>query len=129
MTEHRQTIFGEGGNCFATCVACLLDLAVEDVPNFVTGEDWWEDFQKWLEEKNLFAIEIDCEVQHMRNLPLGQLAILTGEANRGLLHCVIAAYDGVDKNGYMQWRFIHDPHPDDTYIKKIEYICFIVRQL
>lgn len=130
MKIQRQTIFGQGGNCFATCIAMLLDMSINDVPNFVAGgEFWWEDFQKWLGERNLLAIEIDCEVQHMRDLPVGQLVILTGEANRGLLHCIIASYRGVDEKGYMTWNFEHDPHPDDTFIKKIEYICFIVRKL
>ncbi|ASX98777.1 hypothetical protein SEA_COLUCCI_108 [Arthrobacter phage Colucci] len=33
---------GTPGNCFQACVASLLELPLEDVPHFITHEDWWE---------------------------------------------------------------------------------------
>ena len=128
MKEFRQTIFGEGGNCFATCVAMILNLSIEEVPNFVVEEDWWENFQKWLVERNMFAIEIDSK-GGMRPLPTGVHAILTGPADRGLSHSVIGEYAGTNEEGLLMWNFKYDPHPDNTFISKIEFACFIVKEI
>jgi hypothetical protein len=45
----RQT--DEGGDCFAACLASMLEVAIEDFPNFLAGEregDWYLRWQRWL---------------------------------------------------------------------------------
>lgn len=125
MMPQRQTVFGCYGNCFATCVAMLLDMSINDVPNFAASEgDWWNDFQEWLRLRGMFAIEMDCN-RGLRPFPIDTLAILTGPARRGFDHCVIAGYAGVNEDGLLQWKFLHDPHPDDSFISRIDFICFL----
>lgn len=43
------------GNCFAACVASILELSLDKVPHF-QGDDWYERWQEWLSERNLYFI-------------------------------------------------------------------------
>jgi len=129
MTEQRQTIFGEGGNCFSTCVAMLLDMDTNDVPNFCAEENnWWGKFQIWLVERHLFSIEVNQHTS-MAMVPVGTLAILSGPGKRGLLHSVVGEFEGATTDNKSNWLFKCDPHPSDNYIESVEKVCFIVRQI
>ncbi len=54
---------GEIGDCFRTCIACILDLEPEDVPHFSAthfgkpdeeyGDLTWADVRNWLFARNL----------------------------------------------------------------------------
>lgn len=129
VTPQKQTIFGSpNGNCFATCVASLLDLPLEDVPNFCAdeNEDWFDGFQKWLTERGMYAIDLKVvDEPFLRPVPDGTLVILTGMGARGLLHCVIASYRL--KDGLHTWEHVHDPHPNNTFIEDVQDITFIVK--
>ncbi len=129
MTPQKQTIFGkQNGNCFATCVASLLDLPLSEVPNFCAEEndDWFALLQQWLGERGLFAIELKMVSEpFLCPVPDGTLAILTGMGARGLLHSVIGSYRLRAEQHV--WEHVHDPHPDDTFIDDVQNITFIVR--
>jgi hypothetical protein len=57
MIEVEQTIFTiPGGDCFAACVASILELPINAVPNFPSedgDETWWHSWQEWLKPRNL----------------------------------------------------------------------------
>jgi hypothetical protein len=66
MKKYKQTVFGDGsdgtepGNCFATCIAALLELPQEQVPNFVASDDnWWADVQDFLLPHGYSLILVD----------------------------------------------------------------------
>jgi hypothetical protein len=45
----------EGGDCFAACLASILELPIDDFPNFLDsrpygGGGWWHRWQMWLYE-------------------------------------------------------------------------------
>lgn len=47
--QGKQT--DKGGDCFAACIASILELNIEDVPNYLSGteqETWWDRWQYWL---------------------------------------------------------------------------------
>ena len=94
-----QTLFGSSvGNCFAACVASILNVSLASVPNFCASEDWWQRFVHWLDQRELTAIRVDGEPTW---LPDGALAIVSGPSDRGLMHATV-------------WRgqtMVHDPHP------------------
>jgi hypothetical protein len=61
MIRVEQTILTPpDGNCFAACVASILELPIESVPNYRSGagedKDWWHEWQRWLAPKNLSFI-------------------------------------------------------------------------
>lgn len=130
MKPQKQTILGEGGNCFATCVAILLDIDVKDVPNFCWGknnENWWEGFQKWLVDRGMFAIEVNQSTS-MAPVPIGTIAILNGMGKRDLLHSVVGKYSRIE-DGKTIWEFLYDPHPSNNYIESADSLCFIVKAI
>jgi hypothetical protein len=55
MKRVEQTILSPpDGNCFAACVASILELPIESVPNYRTeGDDWMPRRQAWLRPLNL----------------------------------------------------------------------------
>lgn len=61
MKETDQTIFEAGkGNCFAACLASLLEIPIAEVVHFPPGEccNWREIINEWLAPKGLFFIDI-----------------------------------------------------------------------
>lgn len=95
------------GNCLTAVVASLLELPIENVPNFVQchvdtdgGEDWWASLLTFVERHGY-------HVQYVKpaELPLGTYYTAAGVSPRGdgsIRHIVICQ-DG---------RMVHDPHPD-----------------
>lgn len=51
------------GNCFAACVATLLELPLEAVPDF-KGDGWYDAWLEWLKLRNLTFINSHPE-RHM----------------------------------------------------------------
>lgn len=121
MKPVTQTQFGRpNGNCFASCVASILELELTEVPNFCAGrvKDWMVPFQDWLAERGLHAIEMtvaDQEAWIEASKPCGW-CILSGPAPRGLAHSVVAR-DG---------RMVHDPHPSGTGLEMVKQAMFFV---
>lgn len=121
MKPITQTQFGRpDGNCFASCVASILELELSEVPNFCAAkvEDWMIAFQDWLAERGLHAIEMtvaDQEAWIEASKPRGW-CILSGPGPRGLAHSVVGQ-DG---------RIAHDPHPSRHGLDKIEQAMFFV---
>jgi hypothetical protein len=125
----RQTIFGDGkGNCFATCLASLLEVPVESVPNFHADypSTWWTETQKWLYARGFVAIEVFLRSDGHKVVDWAPAVscILTGKSPRGdFLHCVVGRTDP-DNGGF---AMVHDPHPDDTFIDgKPTRVLFLV---
>lgn len=114
MISTKQDKFGDGhGNCFSACVASLLELPLESVPNFCVlsnyeslGEsEWFYAFLFWLEDFGMSYVELIADYVKMTD---GQLCVLTGKSPRGdFKHCVVGRFEG----GLIYEHF--DPHPSD----------------
>ena len=113
MKRQHQTIFGKpNGNCFSTCIACLLGVPVDAMPNFVgdhPGDDgkWHKAASAWLAERGLalddFALDAEeVEAARVPRWAHGRELIASGKSPRGDWgHCVL-------------WRddeLLWDPHP------------------
>ena len=65
MMRVLQTKFGEAeGNCFPACVASVLELPLETIPNFIeqekeTGNHWFWLCNQWLEQLNLALVHLE----------------------------------------------------------------------
>lgn len=98
---------GTVGDCWRTCIASILEVDRDDVPNFVEIEmedeestAWWDATNEWLNERGFHLIELDLNVQNWA--PDGY-TILSGRSPRGEHnHCVVGK--GVE--------VVHDPHPE-----------------
>ena len=114
MKLQHQTTFGganapenEIGNCYATCIASILGLPVEFVPNFCAKEDWYSISQKWLGERGLMSICFTFDPFESEAYSHG-ISIASGPAIRGHEHAVLW------KNG----KLFHDPHPSGAGLIK-----------
>ena len=121
----KQITFGEGhGNCWAACLASLLHMDVEMVPNFCGdfAPDWFEKTQEWLRERGLYCVEISLCQEHQFVIPLPPVhVIITGKSPRGdFNHCIVGRVDGGEIVN------AHDPHPDGTFLDgEPKWIAFL----
>ncbi len=102
MIPVQQDRVGADGNCLSACLASILELPLQMVPDFAAETDGDEEFlravNRWLGRKGL----------NYRQVPLGPVPpvgwhTLEGVSPRGGQHAVVAR-DGVIR---------HDPHPQD----------------
>lgn len=114
---------GAPGNCFAACLASLLEISIDEVPSpsIDDREDWsapgryWHRISRFLHERGLHMVEIDRDrtdgVEFSSAAYLedpGFYWIATGLSPRGsFLHSVICR----------DAQIVHDPHPDGTGIE------------
>lgn len=124
MIPVDQTIFGmPNGNCFAACVASVLELPLSVVPNFMENHDtWFEDFYQWVGPAGyapLFvkADAVRCGYVDPRPLiDCGHYFIVSGLSPRGdHLHAVVQH----------RGKTVHDPHPSRDGIRGA-WVDFIV---
>lgn len=131
MKKIKQTT---NDNCFQACIAMLLDLDINDVPEFFSGGKEWDSKKQgeWLKRKGYYALEVELiydeetegKVNNVGGWDEGSLMILTGESpNRpNLLHAVIGVGN---KEGGIDYKF--DPHKSNSFLKgKPKYITFLV---
>lgn len=111
MTPHKQLIrhdleAGQVGDCWRTCVACLLDRQPDHVPHFLV--DCWNDgvlgdkrLRAWLSTQGFglatvaFAGELEDVLLSMKNLNPGIFYMLGGKSRLGCGHSVIGFEDSI----------------------------------
>jgi hypothetical protein len=128
MKPVKQTKFGPiEGNCFAACLASILELAIEEVNCDLKSEGWWENLQAWLRPKNLYFLEVTIE-KGCANYPLyslpGIMCIFCGKSPRqfgaedNVNHCIVGIVNSnIPNNEPVIFENVHDPHPDNTFLK------------
>jgi len=124
MIRVKQTKFGPvEGNCFAACIASLLEVPIEEVTIDPRADFWWQTLQDYLKIKNLFFLEVRIDVAI--NYPLyemdGILCVMSGKSPRkfagheGTNHAIVGKIESTADQP-VKFTFIHDPHPDNTFI-------------
>ena len=97
MKTITQTIVGIQGNCMAACIASVLEIPIEAVPNYGHLEDWIDRFNDWIADANLRLLNFRLNGQ---TVPKGYL-IRALETDHETLHAVVY------RDGLEVW----DPHP------------------
>jgi hypothetical protein len=92
MTPVWQTEFGPRGNCYAACLATVLECELADVPDFRGRADWGEAVQKW-------AAGRGAVVRFQHGPPPPGLAIASGLVLDGTVHAVV----------FEDGQMVHDP--------------------
>ena len=99
------------GNCLQAALASILERrTVDEVPVF-EEENWYFQLMNWLEVHNIELVRWDYEVQFKGYY------LVVGQSPRGDFKHIV-----VYKNG----EIVHDPHPDNTGLKKIESTWLLV---
>lgn len=109
MNPVTQTTFGmPRGNCFAACVASILEVRLECVPHVMHYDDkWFPAFNLWANRHGLQLLSHAWNkglVSYLREHHRNTYAIVSGPAARGFEHCCV----------YLGIELAHDPHPDRT---------------
>ena len=114
MKPVLQTKFGKGnGNCYAACIASILELPIEDVPNFCKSENWFEDSREWVKQHGFDLLMV---VANDEWTPPDTFYIAGGEGGRGCKHTAVFRKD----------KLVHDPYPKGLGLQSIEdYIFFV----
>jgi hypothetical protein len=114
MTPIKQTICdADDGNCFAACVASILDLPIGSVPNFAGehGDDWEAAASEWLHRRGLSFLTIGfANYETFAGTyfaDVGSFCILSGPSTYvGRGHAVVGV---VTEQGAIALK--HDPAP------------------
>lgn len=99
------------GNCYAACIASLLDLPLWMVPPwedmFGRGA-WYIRTEEWL--LRIFRLKIVKTKGHqVEDMP--EFYIANGLSPRDVYHSVI----------YSNGKLVHDPHPSDAGVAEVEW--------
>jgi hypothetical protein len=106
MIPITQTIFGKPyGNCFAACIASILEIPLDKVPNVMSHDDWFARFNWWLNKIGLYLIYFDgWQKEYIETFYKNSYILVYGPAARGVDHACVY------KGSALAW----DPHPDRT---------------
>ena len=110
MIRVDQTLFKAGGpedecgNCFAACIASIMEKPLIQIPNFCAHKDWVLRLNTWLAHMGLYYMEFRSEFNHGKE-DWG-FHIMSGPSPRlkGFYHSVVG----------FKGEIIHDPHPSRT---------------
>ena len=123
MKPVMQTKYGEDGNCFAACVASILEVSIDEVPWLKEPENW-KDYSlrlnNYLKEKHylkLFHFGFDALTNHYPDTMTDGYYIVSGKIEGGLEHSVVY------KNG----ELIHDSNPKKNKILELECIYLFIK--
>ena len=122
MKPVMQTRFGwPEGNCTEACLASMLGLDIEEVPDLfvacdrrdgVIGGDWIGVIDSWLRTRGLSLLWIDLNSVH----GAAQIMSRRGE----FMHLMSGGSPRIRKEGFehmvvaVNGRMVHDPHPDGS---------------
>lgn len=98
------------GNCYAACWASILEIPIEEVPQFEelpNDGSWLRKTWEWLNSRGL-----QMGYSKMEDVPDGIYTLTTGPSPRGPWgHCVV----------YHNHQLVHDPHPSRDGLTKVDY--------
>lgn len=101
------------GNCFAACLASLLDIPLWMVPPFDQmfgrGDDYRQRCDEWL--ARLFKLKLVKRDGHFDGADLPEFYIANGPSPRGVYHSTI----------YSAGKLVHDPHYSDGGIAEVKW--------
>ena len=144
MIEVYQTKFGQpGGNCLQACIASILELKLDDVPDFCNQkpyQNWFGRFCEWLYTQGLgAAYTVTSSLGLSAAIPGYCILGMKTAANRGSqlgywtpwTHAVVGEVVVDDSPGAevgkVDFGVIFDPHPESQEIIEVLDATWIVR--
>lgn len=118
-----QDVFTPGyGNCMAACVASILELPLQDVPNFRAQEEddpqhrslTWH-LQQFLAPRGMCYVAMDvADVKLIwQCLTTYCIFVVPSQRNPGGLHAVVGFWEEISYDSSV-YRIVHDPRRDNA---------------
>lgn len=132
MKPTPQTRPHPNGDCVRACLASLLELNIDLVPDFALMSEeenpdgypvWYQALQDWLSQFGLQFVEIQLDRKTWFPLPHDMFAILIGPHASGSRHAIIGKCEGG------KFFPVYDPLEGETLPfdgGKIEAVCFLI---
>ncbi len=98
------------GNCQQAAVASILHLDIDEVPNFVESDNFWNDFHVFMKSKGYEVVSLEPH-----RSPLCYY-LAYGKTERGTRHACV----------YWGGQLVHDPHPSKAGLMEVDEINLIV---
>lgn len=119
MIPVDQTLFGKNGNCWAACIASILEVPLEGVPNFCAlPGNWLEKAEEWLRKHHeLTVLGFRARGEGAFYCRPALHHVMSGPGPRGLLHAVVG----------FQGEMVHDPHPSRNGLIEAEEYEFLIQ--
>lgn len=138
----QTIVHPEHGNCWAACLASILECPLECIPNFMAdGESYFRlREQEWLRSQGLYVVRVfhpwdgcskglSCDIRSLMDMPF--IASVPSQKFEGVSHAVIATLLRKD-TGALALTILHDPNagnePYDTATLKPRQFTFVVNQ-
>ena len=95
-----------GGNALQACVASILDLELEQVPNFIQAGDYSKAIASFLRPRGMAFLKLSLDGGKLPFPVDNPLCVVTGGSPRGgFRHAVVGRAKG------QTIEILHDPHP------------------
>ena len=122
MKPITQTTFGwPHGNCYAACVASILEIPIEACPVVAPDQDWNMVWNAWFKQHGLARLTFGTSKGFRPN----GYYIACGPTPRELfneqgerVHHAVVAYDNA---------IVHDPHPEQRFLQEMTEADVIYR--
>lgn len=120
-----------GGNCLSACVASLLELPIEQVPDFNASSGYWfRDLVDWCADRDVGVIYMD-QGTSLKGIYSKVLCIevwtVKGIEER---HAIVSKRDLVTKEGLKQWQWrrvrVHDPKGKPSALFELQYVLILL---
>ncbi len=98
-------------DCFAACVASILELPLNEVPNYSQEGEWWVEWSKWLSPRGLYFLKFSDKGGKGEEYLQG-FHIITGKSYSGDWNHSVVGYGGV---------IVHDPNPKQGGIRSHQW--------
>lgn len=103
------------GNCFAACVASLMESRISAIPAF---EDWMHE-KDWATKASQYFAYNGWEWGSLDGHIENEFYLVIGKSARGVNHCCV----------YFNGKLFHDPHPSQDGLLSEDYFEFLNRIL
>lgn len=133
MTPVNMTRFGHGnGNCMQAAVASVLDLPLDEVPNFSDAEErWFIETDEWARSRGLGLIHVGKpESVAFMALHCHAVGLWTVAESENECHAVVMWFESTpNADGTWSWKspVVHDPHPLGLTLTDLREVIFFVR--
>jgi hypothetical protein len=136
-----QTIIDNGrGNCWTACIASILEVSIEDVPNFVADEfdggvNAHQACRQWLFDRGLFMLDVNLKKEDSLYTVLDWylmqnaycIASVPSQRNKGGWHSVVMHLAKIDEES-TRLIVAHDPNINnppydaDVKVRRLQFI-------